>query len=314
MALLLIAPDRDPSALCARIMTLEPGLDLRVWPDLGDSTEIEFALAWNPPDDVFRPLTGLKAVCSLGAGVDALLPRSDIPKDVAITRIAGPRLAADLAAYVVAMTVDWWKRLDEQRHSDTWTPLDPRPVPRVGLLGTGRMGQAVARAFQALDLPVAGWNRSGRPFPPTTVGTEVIERLEIRRGSSGLQEVARESDVLVNLLPLTDETRGLLDRSLFESMRDDSLLIQVGRGAHLVERDLLAALDRGRPGRAVLDVFSAEPLPDSSPLRTHPGVVITPHIAGRTDPAEAAAFVVEQWRCIQQGRHLPEVVDRSRGY
>ena len=314
MAFLLIAPDRDPSELGEQLRALEPQLDLRIWPEIGDPAEIEFALAWKPPPGVFEPMTALRAVCSLGAGVDALVHRPDIPDRATITRIAGPRLAADLAAYLVAMTVDWWKRLDAQRHSRHWAPLDPRPAPRVGLLGTGRMGQAAARAFRALDLPVAAWNRSGRTFAHRAAGTEELVGLDVFHGRDQLSTLAGRSDVLVNLLPLTPETRGLLNQAMFQAMPDDSLLINAGRGEHLVEQALLAALETGRPGQAVLDVFETEPLPDESPLRDHPSIVITPHVAARTDPREAAELAIEQWHCIRQGRPLPGAVDRSRGY
>lgn len=314
MAFLLIAPDRDPSELCAHLIALAPKLDLRIWPQTGDPAEIEFALAWKPPPGVFESMTQLRAVCSLGAGVDALVQRTDIPDHAAIARIAGPRLAADLAAYGVAMTVDWWKRLDEQRHSNRWMPLEPRPAPRVGLLGTGRMGQAAARAFRALDLQVAAWNRSGNAFPRRSAGTEDLGSLDVFHGPDGLTALVSRSDVVFNLLPLTPETRGILDRTLFEAMPDDSLLINAGRGEHLVEGDLLTALDRGRPGRAVLDVFETEPLADESPLRRHPGIAITPHVAARTDPREAAELAIYQWNLVRQGKPLPDAVDRSRGY
>jgi glyoxylate/hydroxypyruvate reductase A len=137
-----------------------------------------------------------------------------------------------------------------------------------------------------------GWNRG----PTAWIGSSAV------------------SDVLINLLPLTPDTWGLIDRELLDRLPDDSLLINVGRGAHVVEEDLIDALDRGRPGHAVLDVFHQEPLPDDHPLRRHPRVTVTPHIAARTDPAEAAELALAQWHCVQRGVTPPDAVDRVRGY
>mgnify|MGYP005819565087 FL=1 len=304
MALLLIAPDRDTSDLERRLRSLDDGLDLRCWPDVGRVTDIVFALAWKPPEDAFANLPALRAVGSLGAGVDHLVDRPDLPDDILLTRLAGPRLAADLAAYLVAMTVDWWKRLDEQRHCREWRPLEPRPTPRIGLLGTGTMGRAAAQAFRTLGLEVSGWNRSGT----------ACDSMATSSGDDGLARLAGRSDALINVLPLTAATTGLLDRALFERMPSDSLLVNVGRGDHLVEADLLAALDDQRPGRAVLDVFAEEPLAADHPFRDHPRIVVTPHIAGRTDPAEAARLALGQYRSIRRGEAPAGRVDRTRGY
>ncbi|MBY6205427.1 NAD(P)-dependent oxidoreductase [Halomonas denitrificans] len=304
MALLLIAPDRDTSELERRLRGLDPDLDLRRWPDVGRPGDVVFALAWKPPAEAFAGLPALRAVGSLGAGVDHLVDRPDLADDLALTRLAGPRLAADLAAYLVAMTVDWWKRLDEQRHCPDWRPLEPRSTPRIGLLGTGAMGRTAARAFRTLELDVAGWNRSGA----------ACDSMATCSGADGLTRLAGRSDVLINVLPLTPATRGLLDGALFEQMPSDSLLVNVGRGEHLVEADLLDALERNRPGRAVLDVFGEEPLPADHPFRRHPRVVVTPHIAARTDAAEAARLALEQYRAIRRGDPPPGRVDRARGY
>jgi glyoxylate/hydroxypyruvate reductase A len=166
------------------------------------------------------------------------------------------------------------------------------------------MGRAAAHAFRALDLNVAGWNRSG----------QAPDGLAVEHSGDGLQRLAGRSNVLINLLPLTPATRGIIDHDLMAAMPDDALLINVGRGAHVVERDLLEALDAGRPGRAVLDVFETEPLPDAHPFRHHPAIVVTPHVAALTDPREAAELALAQWRCIVRGESPPDAVDRVRGY
>lgn len=304
MAFLIIAPDRDTGALEHELHRREPTLDLHRWPDLGAPEDVTYALVWNAPAGIFGSLPNLRAVASLGAGVDHLVDRSDLAETVPILRLAGPRLATDLAAYLAAMTVDWWKRLDEQRHATSWQPKAPRPRPVIGLLGLGRMGRRAAQVFRALELDVAGWNRSGR----------ALDDVPVESGTEGLERLAGRSNVLINLLPLTASTRGVIDRTLLERMPDDSLLINVGRGEHVIEADLLEALDRGRPGQAVLDVFEQEPLPADHPLRCHPRVTVTPHIAALTDPGEAAELALAQWHCIQRGVAAPDAVDRIRGY
>jgi glyoxylate/hydroxypyruvate reductase A len=166
------------------------------------------------------------------------------------------------------------------------------------------MGVATARAFRALDVPVLGWNRSGRS----------VDDLSVHSGTEGLRRIADRSDVLINLLPLTDETRGILGARLFATMRAGSMLVNVGRGEHLVEPELLEALDRDRPGCAVLDVFREEPLPEAHPFWTHPRILVTPHCAAVTRPDEAAALAAESYRRVTAGEPPLGRVDRGRGY
>lgn len=308
-ALLIATPDRDAGQLRARLRRHLPGADIRTWPDTGDPGDIAFALAWRAPQGLFAELPGLRAVSSLGAGVDELCGRDDIADDVAIGRLAGPRLAADMAAWLVAVVVGRWRRLDAVVDAQTrgrWAPPGIEPPPTIGLLGTGAMGAVAARAFGAVDLPTLGWNRRGRRVAGLN--------LEILAGRRGLYEIAGRSDALVNLLPLTPSTRDLLDAGLFAAMRPGSLLVNVGRGGHLVEADLLTALDRGRPGCAVLDAFRIEPLPADHPFWAHPRVLVTPHCASITRPAEAARLAAESYRRVIDGRPPLGAVDRDRGY
>lgn len=307
MALLIATPGRDSRALCAAIRQHAPEIDLRLWPDLGNPAEIRFVLAWNPPPGLFAELPNLLAVSSLGAGVDGLIDRPDLKSDIPLGRLAGPRLAADLAAYLVAVTVAHWKRLDRAHTDQTarrWQPHTPTAAPIIGLLGTGVMGGKAASAFTALDLEVIGWNRSG----------DRAANLEIHAGPDGLHRVAARADVLINLLPLTTATRDILDAKLFRQMRPGSILINVGRGAHLNEPELLAALDQDRPGHAVLDVFNTEPLPQTHPFWRHPKIWITPHCAALTTTDEAARLAVQSYHRVISGNPPLGRVDRSSGY
>jgi len=306
-ALLIVAPDRNPQDLASRIGARLPGVDVRVWPEVGEPSDIAFALAWRAPEPLFDRLPNLRAVVSLGAGVDGLIDRNDLDGRVMIGRLSGARLAADMAAYLVATVVSRWRKLnrfEEQQRRAEWRPWAPARAPEVGLLGVGCMGRKAAEAFRALDIPVHGWTRSGQV--PDSVGSE--------RGRSGLERLASSCDVLINLLPLTRATRGLLDANLFSSMRRDSLLVNVGRGEHLVEDDLMEALNAGRPGHAVLDVFQHEPLPADHPFWRHPRVTVTPHCASLTSAEEAATLAAESYRRVMQGDPPLGQVDRERGY
>ncbi len=307
MAMLIATPDRDATELARIVRQHDPEIDLRVWPELGDAREIDFVLAWKPPDGLFRQLPNLEAVSSLGAGVDALIDNPEIPDGVEIGRLAGPRLAANMAAYLVSVVVARWKRLPdfaEDQRARRWNQWAPEQPPVIGLLGTGEMGRRTAAAFGELDFPVHGYSRSGR-------GTA---NLTMHSGTRGLHELAGASDCLINLLPLTPETRDILDADLFSLMREGSTLINVGRGEHLVEDDLLAGLDRNRPGCAVLDVFRDEPLPQDHPFWDHPRIFITPHCASITLTREAAELAVESYRRVLAGKPPLGKVDRDRGY
>lgn len=307
MILLICAPGRDHSGLVQRIGQLAPDLDVRVWPDVGCPQAVDFAVVWKHPAGLLRELTGLKAVSSLGAGVEHLLNDPDLPPNLPVGRLVGPRLAADMAGYLVAQILGDWRRLDRFPHHQRrkqWRPWAPDRPPQVGLLGFGRMGKRAARAFKALKVPVAAWRRSA--------GAEAS--IPLHHGRHGLETLAGWSNYLVCLLPLTDHTREILDQELFRRMKPDSVLINVGRGEHLVEKDLLDALSKNRPRLAILDVFGEEPLPPQHPFWSHPAVRITPHCASLTQPAEAAELIVASVRRVQAGRPPLDPVQWELGY
>lgn len=266
-----------------------------------------FVLAWRAPDALFERLSNLRAVCSLGAGVDELVADPSLPGRVALGRVAGPRLAADMAAYLLAVATSHWRDLPALQNAQrqaAWQPPTPAATAVVGLLGVGTLGGRAAEAFRAIGWPVVGWSRSGRgPLGVT-----------MYRGRRGLARIAAESDFLINLLPLTASTRNLLDGWLFAHMRRGSVLVNVGRGEHLVESDLLEALARQRPAHAVLDVFRQEPLARDHPFWAHPQIRVTPHCAAVTRDEEAAEIAAESYRRVAQGRPPLGAVDRKRQY
>ncbi|AKS42327.1 2-hydroxyacid dehydrogenase [Wenzhouxiangella marina] len=307
MAILLLAPGRDCSDIIEAARGLDPSIELRCWPDIGDPSEIDFAVTWRHPAGSLAHLPALKAVSSLGAGAEQLLSDPDLPSRLPIGRLAGPELARDMAFWLVAWISHCWQGLEQirkQQAAREWLPVAPERPPTVGLLGMGCMGQAAARALQGLGADVRGWSLSGR-------GPDGVS---MHHGQSGLATLAGQVDFLVCLLPLTPATRGLLDRHLFARMRPDAVLINAGRGEHLVEADLLEGLDRGRPGLAVLDVFEQEPLPPDHPFWAHPSIRISPHCAALSRPREVAELMLESYRRVQRGEAPLGLVDRERAY
>lgn len=307
MALLLVAPNRDTDAVRHRLLELEPELDLRIWPQTGAPGEIDFAVIWQHPAGLFESLPNLKAISSYGAGVEAILGDPGLPEELPVGRLAGPRLAQDMALYLCGMVLARYRGLfafQADRPQRRWDQWAPRELPRIGLLGMGRMARRTARAFRDLGLDVEGWNRSGRG----------PEEVRMHRGDDGLGNLAARADFLICMLPLTGATRSLLDAGLFRSMRDGSTLVNVGRGDHLVETDLLSALEAGRPAHACLDVFATEPLPENHPFWDHPAITLTPHCASYTLPDEAAERMLESYGRIRRGEPPLGAVDRKRGY
>jgi glyoxylate/hydroxypyruvate reductase len=307
MAVLIAAPDRDLSVLLARIGELAPELDIRSLEQLSETTDIDFAVVWKHPAGLLRQLPGLKAISSLGAGAEHLLTDPELPPDLPVGRLAGARLAADMAAWLVARVIGHWRRFDQlrvQQNERRWQPLTPQSPPVVGLLGLGVMGTRTFQAFRSLDIPVAGYSRTGRG----------PDDLDIHFGPDGLKTLVSRSDYLICLLPLTQHTRGILNAELFKHMKTGSVLINVGRGEQLVEPDLIDALKTGRPGEAILDVFSTEPLPADHPFWNHPQIHISPHCASITHPREAAELIVASYRRVQAGKPPLGLVDRTRGY
>ena len=307
MALLIVAPNRDTRAVERHLHALDPKLDVRVWPDLGEAGEIDFAVLWKHPPGLFAALPKLRAVTSYGAGVEAILDDPSLPGHLPVGRLSGPRLAADMAEYLAGVVIARHRGLfgfhDDQRER-RWRPWAPEDLPAIGLLGLGTMGAAAARLFRALGYPVHGWSGSG--VAPRGVVAH--------QGDAGLESIAAAVDYLICLLPLTPATRGILDAGLFARMKSGACLVNVGRGGHLVEDDLIPALDSGPPGYAILDVFAREPLPPNHPFWRHPKIYLTPHCASFTLPREAAELMLKSYRRVRRGLPPLGAVDRRRGY
>ena len=247
-------------------------------------------------------------VHSLWAGVERLLRDETLPP-VPVVRLVDPALARAMAegvaAGVLALHRDLPVYAAQQRRRE-WRPHPVRPAHDrpVAILGMGEMGRAAAALLIGLGFPVRGWSRTG----------SAMAGVAVHAGPSGLATALDGAEFLVNLLPLTAETQGILARDLFARLPQGAGLINFGRGAHLVEADLWDALDSGRIGHAILDVFTQEPLPAEHPAWTHPGVSVLPHVAGPTDMASAGAIVAEAVARFRATGRIPTGIDRTLGY
>jgi glyoxylate/hydroxypyruvate reductase A len=292
----------------SELQRLVPDLVIRKWPDFGDPGEIDLALVWRPPHGLLKTLPKLKLIMSLGAGVDHLFEDPELPR-VPVMRLVDPRMIGEMTEYVT-LAVLRLHRLDltylEQQRERRWAEhIQPVAAERrVGVLGLGQYGSDAAFRLKSLGFDVAGWSRSPKNLPG----------IACYAGESGLAAMLARTEILVCLLPLTPETEGILGAGLFAALPRGAMIVNVGRGRHLVEVDLLAALESGQLGGAVLDVFREEPLPEAHPFWRHPHILVTPHVAAATNPLTCAPLIAEAIGCIRHGRPVANLVDPERQY
>jgi len=300
----------DPAATWrdAIAAALGDDFDFIVGPECSAPEDVDIGLMYSLPPDGLRAFRNLRAVLSLSAGVDRF-DRTRMPPGVPLARSLDSSLAQHMVAYAKAAVYRYHRRFhryEKATRESTWRFELPRLTRNsvVGVLGLGELGRAVAQSLAADGFEVHGWSRSPCDVP----GVQTCS------GATGLHQMAGAVDMLINLLPLTPETEGILSHELFARLRSGAFLINMGRGGHLVEADLLAALAQGRIEAATLDVTAVEPLPVGHPFWAHPGILITPHVAGIVTPATAAPQIAENVRRAMRGVPLLSQVDFERGY
>jgi glyoxylate/hydroxypyruvate reductase A len=311
---LLVALTWDTAPWVERFQCLLPDRKVVVLGEPFDRRKVRYVATWGPKPGSLSGLPALELIFSLGAGVDHLMQYPDLP-DVPILRVTQDDLTHRMSEYVVLhclLHLRNQRRYDAQQREKIWDDDQFSPAARevrVGMMGFGVLGRDAARKLQVMGFDVAGWSRSPKS----------IDGFEVFSGTDGLDAFLARTDILVSLLPLTPDTRGLLDRSLFRKLACDGrlggpVLINAGRGGLQVEADILACLDDGTLKAATLDVFDTEPLPPESALWHHPRVTITPHNAAVSVPDATARYIVEQIRRHEAGETLQNVVDPARGY
>lgn len=307
---LLIKTDIDRGNAWAEALAESyPEMKTALWPYDGAPEEINYALVWQPPRGELKRYPNLKAIFSIGAGIDHLASDPELPQGIPVVRMVEPGLTAGMSEYVVLAVLSHHRFMLDYaalRREKRWEEIlqVPTEARQVGILGLGVLGRDALDKLKPFGFRLAGWSRS----PKSITGVTCFH------GSRGLDEFLAGTDILVCLLPLTAETSGILNAGTFAKLPRSAAVINVGRGGHLVEEDLLAALDSGQIAGATLDVFQQEPLPADHPLWTHPRVVITPHVASMTIPQSAVRAVVANIQRLESGEALQHVVDLKRGY
>ncbi|EMB7756516.1 TPA: glyoxylate/hydroxypyruvate reductase GhrA [Serratia marcescens] len=290
-----------------------PQAEIREW-QRGDERPADYALVWRPPHEMLANRRDLKAVFALGAGVDAILDQErkhpgTLPAGVPLLRLEDTGMAQQMQEYALSYVLRYFRRFDEYQalqQRQEWQPLDPHSLDdfTIGILGAGVLGQSVARKLTEFGFSVRCWSRSAKQ----------IDGVQSFAGEAQRAAFLDGVKLVINLLPNTPETVGILNRELFAQLSTGAYLINIARGAHLVEADLLTALDQGQLAAATLDVFAREPLPQDHPFWRHPRVTITPHIAAITLPQQAMDQIVANIRALEAGYAPAGVVDRQRGY
>jgi glyoxylate/hydroxypyruvate reductase A len=285
-----------------------PDVPFRIWPDIGDPESVRYLAAWLPPEDISELFPNLEVLFSVGAGIDQF-DLSVLPPELPIVRMTEPGITAGMVEYatmaVLGLHRDLPAYIDQQRRR-LWQPIRVQPASkrRVGVLGLGLLGRAVLAQLSAFGFQLNGWSRS----------RHAIEGVDCYAGQEELPAMLAATDILVCLLPLTDETRGVLNAGLFAGLPRGASLVHVGRGPQLDSAALLSALDGGHLSAAVLDVTDPEPLPEDHPFWSHPKVMLTPHIASMTQPETAVDLVLENISRHRAGQPLIGLVNRERGY
>jgi glyoxylate/hydroxypyruvate reductase len=285
-----------------------PELDVRIWPELGNAAEIDAAAIGPPPPGSLRKLPNLRLILSLTAGTDALLRDPDLPS-VPIVRAGNPEGDVMMNETTLLHVLRHHRNMPDylsaqQRREWIKLPIKPARERTVGVMGLGTIGLACAQMVASVGFEVAGWVRQPRPS----------DNIAIFSGREQLDEFLASSEILVNLLPLTPETQGIIRARTLNALPQGAAIINLGRGEHVVEPELIAALDSGHIAAATLDVYPIEPLPGDSPLWRHPKITVMPHVARKLDPSNLAPRICSILRDFRAGRPLSRLVDRTRGY
>jgi glyoxylate/hydroxypyruvate reductase A len=290
-----------------------PEADVRLW-EPGDTAPADYAVVWRAPRELFANRPDLKAVFNLGAGVDAILDierkePGTLPANALLVRLEDGGMAQQMEEYAVYTVLRYLRRMDEydaMQREHRWEKLEPHPRSAftVGVLGMGVLGARVARTLTTLGVPVRGFSRTKRD----------IDGVQTFAGAEQFDAFLDGAKMLINLLPHTPDTEGILNARVFERLGAGAYIVNLARGAHVVDNDLLRAMKTGQIAAATLDVFHQEPLPENHPFWTTPRIEITPHVAAITLREESIGQIALKIRALARGEPITGIVDAKRGY
>lgn len=308
MSIVILFNQKQTEDWFLKLKELLPTKKIEVYPNIKDHSKVEFLITWKPHEGYVNEFPNLKVVQSVGAGIDHLL-HTPLPNDIRITRIVDPALKQDMFEFILTNMLISMKNIhfySKEQLENKWSPIDYKSMKNtmVTILGLGEIGKLVAEKLHLLGFRVKGWSNSEKN----------IEGIESFVGKQDLHQAIADTDFIVNILPLTSETAGILNRSFFNQLKDKTVLINVARGGHLVDEDLIEAIKNNKIKEAYLDVFNQEPLPENHSFWQHPKIYVTPHIASITQPETAIQQVVENIIRLDNQQELMNQVDLKRGY
>lgn len=306
MSLVIISPGRDANVWIEQFHKLDPELEFEIYPSIKHPERVTTAFLWNHPEGILAQFPNLKLISSMGAGVDHILKDESIPSHIPIVRIVDEKLTFSMTNYVVMAVLAYHRqvtRYQQNQLAKNWDMKNPEIDIKVGVMGVGALGKDVLDKFSYMGFPVYGYGFSEKEdFEYPYYSKDKIE------------EFLAEVNVVVCLLPLTADTENILNLDLFQKFNPGTYLINVARGKHLVDEDLLEALDKGYVSGATLDVYREEPLPKDHPFWGEKRIFMTPHIASVTNPEAAAPQVIANIERMKSGQTLMNVVNRDKGY
>ena len=312
MSILLASTDfwEDMEVWSSGLQEAMPEMDVRVYPDEGDVNDIEYAVVWKHPRGILKKYPNLKAILSLGAGVDHIISDPELPEGLPIVRLVDKKLTHEMCLHSLHWVLHFHSdqylyRIQQQSREWIQQSSVQSEDRTIGIMGLGNIGKAIGDSLINLDFKVVGWG--ARP-------KESLGGIEYYCGHEQLADFLSQTDVLINVLPLTEDTKNILTKIELAFLPKGSFIINIGRGGIINESDLLTSLDSGHITAVALDVFAQEPLPENNSLWDHPSVYVTPHIAGQSNPGSAAQTIADNIRLIEKGETPYPIYSHSSGY
>ncbi len=306
MSIMIVAKNKDIKPWLSAFKKYDKNIDIQIYPSIKNKDNITFALVWSENDIDFREYKNLKCISSMGAGVNHIIKNKTIPKDIPITKIVDEKLVESMWEYlltvVMNITTNHYKYI-KNKTQNIWNPLIPKSIEEltIGILGLGQLGSSIAKKFNTMNFKVKGYSQNKKELKGIYTTTK-------------LDDFVKDVDILINLLPLTSQTSNILNKELFLKLNKNAYIVNVGRGEHLVENDLIEMIKINHLSGAILDVFVNEPLEKSHLFWKHPNIIITPHSASITNPFTATKQIMTNYQRVSNNQEPMNSIDKSKGY